>query len=110
MNLLVFSEKFLVVLHRSFDFLRKLCQWRQRWNDKVPVVGVLLFEIVFWFHVWIPVMKDIDKTTHDLLDFTLRELGADPDDEPGYFGHMGLPPLWSRNYTNPTLVGGGKSF
>ena len=55
-------------------------------------------------------MKDIDKTTHDLLDFTLRELGADPDDEPGYFGHMGLPPLWSRNYTNPTLVGGGKSF
>ena len=39
-----------------------------------------------------------------------KKLDTDPDDEPGYFGHMGLPPLWSRNYTNPTLVGGGKSF
>ena len=103
MSLLVFCKNLPVVLHGNGLLLRKLCQWRQRRDDKVPIVGVLLFEIVFWFHFWIAVLKDIDKTGNNLLDFALRELRAYPDDEPGYFGHMGLPPLWSRNYIQTLL-------
>lgn len=51
---------------------------------------MLLFEIIFWFHLWITVMKDIDKTGDNLLYLAFRKLGAYPDDEPGYFGHGGL--------------------
>jgi hypothetical protein len=53
---------------------------------------VLLFEIIFWLNFWIAVFEDIEKAGNNLLYFVLGELGADPDDETGYFGHMGLPP------------------
>jgi hypothetical protein len=72
---------------------------------------MLLFEIVFWLHFRIAVVKDIGKAAHDLLDLTLREFRAYPDDEAGYFGHTGLPPLWvSQTHKNPASAGGGKFF
>jgi hypothetical protein len=56
-------------------------------------MGVLLFEIVFWFYFWIAVFENIEKAGNNLLYFVLGELGAYPDDEAGYFGHRGLPPV-----------------
>jgi hypothetical protein len=53
---------------------------------------VLLFEIVFWLYFWIAVFEDIEETGNNLLYFPLGEFGAYPDDEAGYFGHMGFPP------------------
>jgi hypothetical protein len=54
---------------------------------------MLLFEIVFWFNFWIAVFENIEKAGNNLLYFVLGELGANPDDEAGYFGHMGFPPV-----------------
>jgi len=52
---------------------------------------VFLFEIVFGFHFGITVLEDIEKAGNDFLNFVFGELGADPDDETGYFRHGGLP-------------------
>jgi hypothetical protein len=54
---------------------------------------VLLFEIVFWLYFWIAVFEHIEKAGNNLLYFVLGELGANPDDKAGYFGHRGLPPV-----------------
>jgi hypothetical protein len=62
---------------------------------------VLLFEIVFWFHFWVAVFKNIEKAGNNLLYFVLGELGANPDDEAGYFGHWGLPPSMVLNHIQP---------
>jgi len=63
---------------------------------------VLLFEIIFWLYLWIAVFEDIKKAGNNLLDFILGELGANPDDEAGYFGHGGLPPFgWRSNHIEP---------
>ena len=51
---------------------------------------MLLFEIVFWFNFRVSVFENIEKTGNNLLYFVLGELGANPDDEAGYFGHRGL--------------------
>jgi hypothetical protein len=59
---------------------------------------VLLFEIVFWFNFWIAVFENIEKAGNNLLYFVLGELGANPDNEAGYFGHWGLPPVVWINY------------
>jgi hypothetical protein len=56
-------------------------------------MGVLLLEVVFGFYFWIAVLKNIDESGNNLLYFTFGELRADPDDETGYFGHRGLPPI-----------------
>ncbi|OPY74080.1 MAG: hypothetical protein A4E62_00055 [Syntrophorhabdus sp. PtaU1.Bin002] len=101
MRLFVLGKDLSVVPHKDRFFLSKLRQWRQGRDNKIPIVRMLLFEIVFWLHFWIAVVKDIGKTPHDLLDLTLREFRAYPDDEAGYFGHMDLPPLWSRNHIKP---------
>jgi hypothetical protein len=93
MGLSIFRKELLVVLHGKRLLLWRFSQWCQRRNGKVPVIGVLLFESVFWFYLWITVLQDIDKTGDDLLDFGFCKLRAYPDDETGYFGHMGLPPL-----------------
>jgi hypothetical protein len=59
---------------------------------------VLFFEIVFGFNFWVAVFEDIEKADNNLLYFVLGELGANPNDEAGYFGHWGLPPSgWSTN-------------
>jgi len=50
---------------------------------------VLLFEIIFWLYLWIAVFKHIEKAGNNLLYFVLGELGTNPDDETGYFGHRG---------------------
>lgn len=71
---------------------------------------MLLFEIVFWLYVWVAIFEDIEKAGNNLLDFVLGEFGADPDDETGYFGHMGLPPVVRKTTFNPISVGGGKSI
>jgi hypothetical protein len=68
-------------------------------------MGMLLFEIVFWFYFWIAVFENIEKAGNNLLYFSLGELGAYPDDETGYFGHMGLPPVVRTNYIQPHLNG-----
>jgi hypothetical protein len=39
-----------------------------------------------------------------------QRLGTYPDDETGYFGHTGLPPIQSLNYIKPYFIGGGKLF
>jgi hypothetical protein len=54
---------------------------------------VLLFEIVFGLYFWIAVFEHIEKAGNNLLYFVLGELGANPDDKAGYFGHRGLPPV-----------------
>jgi len=54
---------------------------------------VLFFEIIFGFNFWVAVLEDIEKAGNNLLYFVLGELGANPDDETGYFGHGGLPPV-----------------
>jgi hypothetical protein len=64
-------------------------------------MGVLLFEVVFWLNFWIAVFENIEKAGNNLLYFSLGELGAYPDDETGYFGHMGLPPVVRTNYIQP---------
>jgi hypothetical protein len=65
---------------------------------------VLLFEIVFWLYFWIAVFENIEKASNNLFYFALGEFGAYPDDETGYFGHMGLPPSgWSSNHIQPYL-------
>jgi hypothetical protein len=71
---------------------------------------MLLFEIVFWLNFWIAVFENIEKAGNNLLYFSLGELGAYPDDETGYFGHMGLPPGGPQTPFNPIPMGGGKSF
>ena len=73
-------------------------------------MGVLLFEIVFWLNFWIAVFENIEKAGNNLLYFVLGELGAYPDDETGYFGHMGLPPGGPQTTFNPISMGGGKSI
>ena len=69
-------------------------------------MGVLLFEIVFWLNFWIAVFENMEKVGNNLLYFVLGELGAYSDDETGYFGHMGLPPVVRTNYIQPHLNGG----
>jgi len=69
-------------------------------------MGVLLFKIIFWLNFGIAVFEDIEKAGNNLLYFVLGELGAYPDDETGYFGHMGLPPVVWINYIKPHLDGG----
>jgi hypothetical protein len=64
---------------------------------------VLLFEIVFWLNFWVAVFENIDEAGNNLLNFPLGELGANPDDEAGYFGHMSLPPVVLTTPFNPTL-------
>jgi hypothetical protein len=71
---------------------------------------VLLFEIVFWLNFWIAVFENIEKAGNNLLYFPLGELGTYPDDETGYFGHMGLPPVVRKTTFNPISMGGGKSI
>ena len=61
-------------------------------------MGVFFLEVIFGFHFWIAVLKNIDEAANDLFYFTLRELGAYPDDKTGYLGHMGLPPCWCATY------------
>jgi hypothetical protein len=56
----------------------------QRWqgiNREVSVVGMLLFEVILWFHVGIAVRKDFGQTENDLFDLGFSELGTDPNDE-----------------------------
>jgi hypothetical protein len=60
---------------------------------------VLLFEIVFWLNFGITVLEDINEAGNDVFYFTLGEFRADPDDETGYLGHKGLPPLYSLSTT-----------
>jgi hypothetical protein len=69
---------------------------------------VLLFEIVFWLNFWIAVFENIEKAGNNLLYFVLGELGAYPDDETGYFGHMGLPPGGLQTPFNLTSKSGGR--
>jgi hypothetical protein len=65
-------------------------------------MGVLLFEIVFWFYFWIAVFEDIEKAGNNLLYFVLGELGAYPNDEAGYSRQSGLPPCgWFSNFIQP---------
>jgi len=71
---------------------------------------VLLFEIVFWLYFRIAVFEHIEKASNNLLYFPLGELGAYPDDETGYFGHVGLPPGSLQTPFNPNYLGGGKSI
>ena len=71
---------------------------------------MLLFEVVFWFYFWIAVFENIEKAGNNLLYFVLGELGSYPDDEAGYFGHRGLPPVVRKTTFNPISMGGGKSF
>jgi hypothetical protein len=66
---------------------------------------VLLFEIVFWLYFWIAVFENIEKAGNNLLNFALGEFGAYPDDETGYFGHMGLPPGGPQTTLNPISWG-----
>src|SRR5512135_612313 len=110
MDLFILSKHLPVIPHRGRFLLWKLAQRRQGRNNKVPVVGMLLFEVVFWLHFWVAVLEDIDKAAHDLLDFTLRELRAYPDDEAGYFGHTGLPPVWCRNHIKPCFGRGRQAL
>jgi len=63
---------------------------------------VLLFEIVFGFNFRITIFEDIEEAGNNLLDFILRELGANPDDEAGYSGHGSLPPVAFATPFNPT--------
>jgi hypothetical protein len=71
---------------------------------------MLLFEIVFRFNFWIAVFENIDKAGNNLLYFALGELGANPDDEAGYFGHRGLPPDgWPSNHIQSYFGRRGKS-
>jgi hypothetical protein len=89
---LVGSQKFPVVFRRG-RWLRHPLRFDERSEGidrKIPVLGILLFEVVFWFHLWIAVGKHFNEAAHNLLNFALRELGADPDDETGYFGHRML--------------------
>jgi len=69
-------------------------------------MGMLLFEIVFWFYFWIAVFENIEKAGNNLLYFSLGEFGAYPDDETGYFGHRDLPPVVWANYIQPHPNGG----
>lgn len=52
---------------------------------------MFFLEIVFWFYIGITVLNYFNKTIDNLLDLALCELGTNPDDETGYFGHMGFP-------------------
>jgi len=62
-------------------------------NRKVSIIGVLLFEIVFWFNFWIAVFENIEQAGNNLLYFVLGELEANPDDEANYSRHKKLPPV-----------------
>jgi hypothetical protein len=64
-----------------------LGEGRQGINGKLSIIGVLLFEIVFWLYFGIAVFEDIEKAGNNLLYFILGELGANPDDEAGYSRH-----------------------
>jgi len=48
------------------------------------------------------VFENIEKACNNLLYFGLGEFGAYPDDETGYFGHMGFPPGGPQTTFNPT--------
>ena len=61
-------------------------------------MGVLFLEVVFGFHFWIAVLKNLDEAGNNLFYFFLGELRAYPDDEAGYFGYKGLPPIWFCKY------------
>ena len=55
---LIGSKDLRVVLHRSRLFASlRFGQGREGGNKKIPVIGVLLFEVVFWFHLWIAVFE-----------------------------------------------------
>ena len=73
-------------------------------------MGVLLFEIVFWFNFWIAVFENIEKAGNNLLYFVLGELGANPDDETRYFGHRGLPPVVRKLHLTPSQWGEASPF
>ncbi len=108
MGSLVVSEEGSIVL-RGWKRLLQVRRFRkggQRINREISIMGVLLFEIVFWLYFWITVFENIEKAGNNLLYFVLGELGAYPDDETGYFGHMGLPPVVRTNYIQPHLNGG----
>ena len=51
---------------------------------------MLLFEVVFWFHLWVAVGKHFKETADNLFYLALGEFGADPDDETRYLGHRML--------------------
>jgi hypothetical protein len=89
MLLLVGSQEILPILGWWRFFLRVLWlrEGRQGINRKISIIGVLLFEIVFWLYFRIAVFEHIEKAGNNLLYFVLGELGANPDDEPGYSGH-----------------------
>ena len=50
-----------------------------------------LLKVILWFYFRIAVLENIYKAFDDLFYLTFCELGTYPDDETGYFGHMGLP-------------------
>jgi hypothetical protein len=65
---------------------------------------VLLFEIIFWLNVWIAVFENIEEAGDNLLDFVLGELGANPDNEAGYFRHRGLASVTMVAKPHSTLL------
>lgn len=112
MLLLIGGKEVLPIMgrHRLFLHVLWLCKRSFRINIEVSIIGMLLFEIVFWFYLWITLFEDIEKAclrTHrqmgnNLLYLSLGKLGTYPDDETGW----GLPPVWFFNYINLTSVGG----
>jgi hypothetical protein len=49
--------------------------------------AVLLLMLVFGFHFSVAVFEYVTETGNNLLEFTLRECGADPDDQASDPGH-----------------------
>jgi hypothetical protein len=60
-------------------------------GDKVVAYMPFFFKNILWFDFRIAVIKNIFKAFDILLYLIFCELGTYPDDETGYFGHMGLP-------------------
>jgi hypothetical protein len=89
MLLLIGGQEIPPILGRCRFFLHVLwlSEGRQGINRKLPIIGVLLFEIVFWLYFRIAVFEHIEKAGNNLLYLVLGELGADPDDEAGYSRH-----------------------
>src|SRR4030067_2274389 len=82
--------------------VRRFRKGGQRINREVSIMGVLLFEIVFWLYFWIAVLENLEKAGNNLLYFVLGEFGANPNDKAGYSRHRGLPPSgWFSNQIQP---------
>ncbi len=67
----------------SFFWLDNLgrIQWRQRVSAKIAVVGMLVFEVVFWLKFGIFIMQDFHKLVNNVQDLLAVKMSANPDNE-----------------------------